>query len=100
MTSEVINLSEYGLKKSSILLGFRVSKAMNKFNDDKFFDGYREQFGPITQNQVNGLSELLACIEDDEAMTDARWIAYALATTYHETAHTFHPIAEYGKGRG
>lgn len=71
-----------------------------KFNDDKFFDGYREQFGPLSQQQVNGLSELLICIEDDQALTDVRWIAYMLATTYHETAHTFHPIAEYGKGRG
>lgn len=71
-----------------------------RLNDEQFFDAYREQFGPITQQQVYGLNELIACIEEDEAMTDKRWVAYMLATTYHETAHTFHPIAEYGKGRG
>ena len=26
--------------------------------------------------------------------------SYVLATTYHETAHTFKPIEEYGKGKG
>lgn len=28
------------------------------------------------------------------------WLAYVLATIYHETAHTMQPIAEYGKGAG
>lgn len=28
------------------------------------------------------------------------WLAYALATAYHETACTMQPIAEYGKGAG
>lgn len=28
--------------------------------------------------------------------TDRRWIAYALATAWHETAHTLRPITEYG----
>jgi len=28
------------------------------------------------------------------------WLAYVLATTYHETAATMQPIAEYGKGAG
>lgn len=33
----------------------------------------------------------------DTAWTDPRHVAYALATAYHETAHTFAPIREYGK---
>ena len=28
------------------------------------------------------------------------WLAYVLATTYHETAATMRPIAEFGKGKG
>ncbi|MGQ3662132.1 peptidoglycan-binding protein [Citrobacter braakii] len=28
------------------------------------------------------------------------WLAYILATTYHETAATMQPIAEYGRGKG
>ena len=30
---------------------------------------------------------------------DKRWLAYILATAYHETAHTFDPVREIGKGR-
>lgn len=30
--------------------------------------------------------------------TDTRYLAYMLATTFHETANTMQPIAEYGKG--
>ena len=31
---------------------------------------------------------------------DLRWLAYMLATTFHETARTMQPIEEYGKGKG
>ena len=31
---------------------------------------------------------------------DLRWLAYILATDYHETAYTMQPIEEYGKGAG
>ena len=34
------------------------------------------------------------------AVDDDRWLAYALATTYHETDQHMQPIEEYGKGRG
>lgn len=71
-----------------------------KFDREQFFTGYREQFGSLSQPQVDALNDLLTYIEDDPDMTDPRWIAYALATAYHETARTFRPIAEYGKGRG
>jgi hypothetical protein len=30
---------------------------------------------------------------------DKRWLAYILATAYHETAHTFDPVCEIGKGK-
>lgn len=29
-------------------------------------------------------------------LTDVRWLAYALATAWHETAFTFEPVSEYG----
>lgn len=32
--------------------------------------------------------------------TPAAWLAYVLATTYHETAATMQPIEEYGHGKG
>lgn len=65
-------------------------------NRQKFFDGYREQFGKLKQGQVDGLNFLLGAIESDPFMKDIRWAAYALTTTKHETANTFKPIHEYG----
>jgi predicted chitinase len=37
--------------------------------------------------------------EANYAADDDRWLAYALATTYHETDQHMQPIEEYGKGR-
>jgi len=71
-----------------------------KFAADQFFTAYRNAFGRLTQGQVDGLNELLDEIGADAAITDVRWFAYMLATAYHETAHTFQPIEEIGKGRG
>jgi hypothetical protein len=65
-----------------------------------FFDSVRASLfgGHLTQQQVDGLN----CLIDraDEVGLDYRQFAYVLATTYHETACTMAPIAEYGKGKG
>lgn len=53
----------------------------------------------ITQNQIEGINFKLAAWEKSE-LTDIRWLAYMLATSYHETARTMQPIEEYGKGKG
>lgn len=50
----------------------------------------------ISQNQVNGLTTLLDHWEKNLAAKDDRWLAYALATAYHETAFTMQPIKEFG----
>lgn len=55
--------------------------------------------GTMTQSQVNGINALLDMCEQ-LGVTDPRYIAYILATAFHETAQTMQPIAEYGKGRG
>lgn len=50
-------------------------------------------FGPtLSQDEVDGLNAVL----DAVAGWKKSWIAYALATTYHETAKTMKPIKEYG----
>jgi putative chitinase len=68
----------------------------------KFFDGVRQAFGALNQTQVDGLNALLTEINADaaEQSDPLPWFAYMLATTYHETGHTFQPIEEYGKGKG
>ncbi len=65
-------------------------------NRERFFAEYRERFGRLSQAQVDGLSDLLDAIERDPFMTDARWIAYALATCKWECADKWLPIDEYG----
>ena len=32
----------------------------------------------------------------ESGLTDQRWLAYMLATAWHETAHTLEPVREYG----
>ena len=62
----------------------------------KFFDSVRSAFGSLTQGQVDGFNMLLAVQERDYGWSDLRWVAYCLATTWHETAATMQPIKEYG----
>lgn len=57
-------------------------------------------FKPLSDSQHEGLCAVLGFIESDELIRDIRWAAYMLATAYHETAMTWKPIAEYGKGKG
>jgi len=65
-----------------------------------FFDSVRGSLfsGSMTQAQVDGQNVLLDY--GDQHGWDDRWLAYVLATTYHETARTMQPIAEYGRGKG
>lgn len=63
-----------------------------------FFDTIRASLfgGKLTQDQVNGLTAILDYWESEEACKDDRHLAYALATTYHETDTKMQPINEYG----
>lgn len=56
--------------------------------------------GTLKQAQVNGMTAILDEWEKNYANSDDRFLAYMLATTFHETATTMQPIAEYGKGAG
>ena len=68
---------------------------------DIFLFAYQaEVFEPLKDHQRTGILDLLTFINNDADVTDPRWIAYMLATTKHETADTFLPIAEYGLGKG
>ncbi|MBU0653730.1 MAG: hypothetical protein KJ914_01205 [Gammaproteobacteria bacterium] len=53
----------------------------------------------LTAGQVKGMDHIL-----DEwlrrGLTDLRWLAYMLATTFHETAYSMEPIREFGQGQG
>lgn len=63
-------------------------------NNQAFFDAIRDRLykGSMSVQQVAGCEAILdAC-----AGWPTNWTAYALATAYHETAFTMHPIKEYG----
>ena len=65
-----------------------------------FFDSVRGSLfaGHMNQDQVDGMNLMLDFAESIGC--DDRHLAYILATTFHETAQTMQPIAEYGKGKG
>ena len=74
---------------------------MKPIDHNKFLFLYeQQQFGTLEADQQEGLLQLLGFIEADDQMTDPRWAAYCLATAKWETGQTFHPIAEYGRGKG
>lgn len=52
--------------------------------------------GRMRQTQVNGMSVFLDYWENGFASNDDRWLAYMLATAYHEVDKKMQPINEYG----
>ena len=68
------------------------------FDRSVFFGKVRSSLfsGSLSQTQVDGMNYMLDVYERDYNWPDLRWIAYAFATAYHETAFTMQPIKEYG----
>lgn len=66
-------------------------------NKQKFFSGVRSSIfsGKLTSSQVAGAEAIIDGFEERK-YSDLRWLAYMLATAYHETASTMQPITEYG----
>jgi len=77
------------------------------FDRKTYFDSVRASLfeGSMSQDQVEGQEAILGEWElqgqvPGPPMTDTRFLAYMLATTYHETSTEMQPIEEYGKGEG
>lgn len=70
-------------------------------NKQAFYNSIKTSLfkGRLTSKQVEGINFKLDAF-DRLKITDDRWRAYMLATSYHETAKTMQPIEEYGKGKG
>lgn len=57
---------------------------------EAFFAAVRRDFGPLTQAQVDGFNAVLNAAKG----WPVSWIAYALATVWHETGATMQPVRE------
>jgi hypothetical protein len=75
---------------------------MATIDRELFFEAVRAKpfNGKLNQAQVDGQEAILGAWEADYSFWDLRWLAYALATTFHETSKEMLPIEEYGKGSG
>jgi hypothetical protein len=77
------------------------------FDRTAYFDSVRASLfaGTLSQQQVDGQNDIIDVWETlpsrfPDLALDLRWLAYMLATTYHETSQEMWPIEEYGKGAG
>jgi hypothetical protein len=61
-----------------------------------FFDTVLEALfkGTLSGPQVEGMTAILNFWEERMADADPRWLAYILATAFHETAYTMQPVRE------
>ena len=72
----------------------------------KFFDGVRASLfgGKLSQSQVDGMNYLIDVweryFEKPNPRDGAKWLAYCMATVFHETGKKMTPVPEVGKGKG
>ncbi|TXH15863.1 MAG: hypothetical protein E6R03_06440 [Hyphomicrobiaceae bacterium] len=59
-------------------------------NETEFFNALRDDAGPLTQGQVDGVKRFLDATGD----LDITWRAYILATVWHETGTDMQPVRE------
>ena len=88
--------------QSESRMGLSSSNSTAPIARQAFFGEIRQTLfrGRLSQAQVDGLTNLLDIWERDFAGCDPRWLAYCLATAYHETARTMQPVREFGRGKG
>jgi len=68
-----------------------------KFDQTIYFNSVRESLfsGHMTQSQVDGQKAILEGWSAKKGGDDPRWLAYFLATAYHETSQAMQPVEEY-----
>jgi putative chitinase len=55
-------------------------------------------YNKVNKSQMRGMLAIIDYWESNKLFTDARWLAYILATVYHETGKSFEAIEEVGQG--
>ncbi|MNX92552.1 hypothetical protein D3C86_1247010 [compost metagenome] len=70
-------------------------------NRSKTYENIKKNFGlkSLSQSQVEGF-EAIFNEWDERGLENPHYLAYVLATIWHEVNKTMQPIEEYGKGKG
>lgn len=99
----IIAAMEQGAEMEIVVSAPRPSPAAPRETADYFADygafydflRLNSMLGPkISATEFEGCDQIIkACARNGWGLS---WIAYALATSYHETAHTMEPVKEYG----
>lgn len=76
------------------------SLPLSRLSVEPFLSLHDKQYGTLSATNKAGLRNLASKAKVDTDLKSLPEFAYMLATTKHETAHTFRPISEYGRGRG
>lgn len=64
------------------------------------FKTYFKQYFGLTTTKGEDFNGFVDKLKNDPDISDVRWAAYMLATAYIETAYSFNPVSESGKGAG
>lgn len=98
-------LADAGVAKGTTRMDYfrnemKGSVVVSQINPITVTNLYASQYKPLSSEDKAGLNSILKTAKKDKDVTNIRELAYMLATTKHETAHTFRAISEYGKGSG
>lgn len=93
LTSQQVEVMDDALDRIGVPSGATVTKR-RLLNEGPFFSAVRKITGPLDQIQVDTIHRLLG----GAAHWPTGWMAYGLATAWHEAL--LKPIAEWGKGKG
>jgi hypothetical protein len=63
-----------------------------------FFNEYTTNFGTLSVEGKEALTQIFSLIAKDKNITDVRYVAYFLATIKNETAGTYRPLPELATG--
>lgn len=70
----------------------KLGVSAHVFDPEVFFNTLRKEFGSLSKSQVAGINTLLTALND----WPVSWVAYGLATAWHETHPDMQPIKERG----
>lgn len=92
----IVSLSCLSMPPRALAQSTNASQKAEIIDRQYFFKQYRQQFRPIRENEsyLVGRYETIFNWWDKQPHKDLRWLAYILATTYHETGRRIKAVRE------